>query len=54
MPGSADRAADDFAAIRARRDEIERERQPGPLVPCEGCGVPGVCIEDGRCRRAEE
>lgn len=41
------RAADDFAAIRARMEELRRERNPTPLSaedPQEGGRLPGSLV----------
>ena len=58
---SRPRAADDFEVIRARIEELQRERRPAPLAPAPapimghrgpcGCGMalfPDEC--DGSCK----
>jgi len=35
------RAADDFTAIRARLEELRRERQPGQPAPATDAGAAG-------------
>ena len=38
---SRSRAADDFEAIRARLEELRRERRPEPLTPTTAAGFAG-------------
>ena len=43
------RAADDFASIRARLEELRREALPEPPVPPAETGVAGIIGHRGPC-----